>query len=258
MLDVAELFKSGENELSELMGNGDFRSPECLELLDEADIVVTNPPFSLFREYVAMLISHQKNFLIIGNLGAYTYKEVFPLLMNNQMWAGPSIHSGDRAFYVPDYYPLEAAGCGIDEQTGRKYIRVKGVRWFTNLDVKQRHEELILVKRYNPDDYPKYCNYDAIDVSKTLDIPCDYKGEMGVPVTFMDKYNPDQFEIIGASFELANPMSSVAEKGTFMPGGKKFYTKRPNEKDRQKGYKYHREYDRIVIRNKHPETPKES
>lgn len=110
MLDVAELFKSGENELSELMGNGDFRSPECLELLDEADIVVTNPPFSLFREYVAMLISHQKNFLIIGNLGAYTYKEVFPLLMNNQMWAGPSIHSGDRAFYVPDYYPLEAAG----------------------------------------------------------------------------------------------------------------------------------------------------
>ena len=258
MLDVAELFKSGENELSELMGNGDFRSPECLELLDEADIVVTNPPFSLFREYVAMLISHQKNFLIIGNLGAYTYKEVFPLLMNNQMWAGPSIHSGDRAFYVPDYYPLEAAGCGIDEQTGRKYIRVKGVRWFTNLDVKQRHEELILVKRYNPDDYPKYCNYDAIDVSKTLDIPCDYKGEMGVPVTFMDKYNPDQFEIIGASFELANPMSSVAEKGTFMPGGKKFYTKRPNEKDRQKGYKYHREYDRIVIRNKHPEPPKES
>ena len=254
MLDVVELFKSRENKLTELKGDGDFRSEECIELLKESDIVVTNPPFSLFREYVALLMDYKKKFLIIGNLGAYTYKEVFPLLMNNQMWAGPSIHSGDRAFYVPDYYPLEAAGCGVDEQTGRKYIRVKGVRWFTNLDIKQRHEELILVKRYNPDDYPKYCNYDAIDVSKTMDIPCDYAGEMGVPITFMDKYNPDQFEIIGASFYLANPMSNYAEKGTFMPGGKKFYTPRPNEKDCQKGYKYHREYDRIVIRNKHPEV----
>ena len=145
MLDVAELFRNHENELTELNGNGDFRSEECLALLDESDIVVTNPPFSLFREYVSTLIEHQKNFIIIGNVNAITYMEIFPLLRNNKMWIGPSIHSGDRAFYVPDDYPLNAAGCGVDEE-GRKYIRVKGVRWYTNLDVKQRHEELILVK----------------------------------------------------------------------------------------------------------------
>ena len=145
MLDVAELFKSGENELTELKGDGDFRSPECLELLDEADIVVTNPPFSLFREYLGTLVEHKKFFINIGNLNALKYKEVFPLFMNNELWLGASIHSGDRAFYVPEDYPLDAAGCGIDE-TGRKFIRVKGVRWFTNLDMKQRHEEMILVK----------------------------------------------------------------------------------------------------------------
>lgn len=164
MLDVAELFKSGENELTELKGDGDFRSPECLELLDEADIVVTNPPFSLFREYLGTLVEHKKHFIIIGNVNALKYQEVFPLIMNNEVWLGASIHSGDRAFFVPDDYPLDAAGCGIDEETGRKYIRVKGVRWFTNLDIKQRHEEMILVKRYSPEEYPKYVNYDAIEV----------------------------------------------------------------------------------------------
>ena len=158
MLDVAELFKSGENELTELQGDGDFRSPECLELLDEADIVVTNPPFSLFREYVGMLVAHQKKFIIIGNVNAVKYRETFPLIMNNELWLGASIHSGDRAFYVPDDYPLDAASCGIDEVTGRKYIRVKGVRWFTNLDIKQRHEELILVKRYDPEYYKRFDN----------------------------------------------------------------------------------------------------
>ena len=158
MLDVAELFKSGENELTELQGDGDFRSPECLELLDEADIVVTNPPFSLFREYVGMLVAHQKKFIIIGNVNAVKYRETFPLIMNNELWLGASIHSGDRAFYVPDDHPLDAASCGIDEVTGRKYIRVKGVRWFTNLDIKQRHEELILVKRYDPEYYKRFDN----------------------------------------------------------------------------------------------------
>ena len=132
-------------QLTELEGDGDFRSPECLTLLDEADIVVTNPPFSLFREYLAVLVEHRKHFIIIGNVNAVKYKEVFPLFMNNELWLGASIHSGDSAFYVPDDYPLDAAGCGIDEETGRKYIRVKGVRWFTNLDIKQRHEEMILV-----------------------------------------------------------------------------------------------------------------
>ena len=137
MLDVAELFRSGENELVELEGNGDFRSPECLALLDEADIIVTNPPFSLFREYVSMLVEHQKHFIIIGNQNAISYEETFSLMKNNKMWIGASIHSGDRAFFVPDDYPLDAAGCGIDEITGRKYIRVKGIRWFTNLDIKR-------------------------------------------------------------------------------------------------------------------------
>lgn len=196
MLDVAELFRQGENQLSELEGNGDFRSEECLALLDEADIVVTNPPFSLFREYISVLISHKKKFIIIGNVNAITYKEIFPLLKDNQMWIGASIHSGDRKFYVPEDYPLNAAGCGVDSD-GKRYIRVKGVRWYTNLDIKQRHDEIILVKRYSPDAYVSYDNYDAINVNKTEDIPCDYSGIMGVPITFMDKYNPDQFEIIG-------------------------------------------------------------
>lgn len=197
MFDVAELFKSHENELTELQGDGDFRSEECLALLDEADIVVTNPPFSLFREYVATLMEHEKHFIIIGNVNAITYKEFFPLIRDNKVWIGASIHSGDRKFYVPDDYPLNASGCGIDED-GRRYIRVKGVRWYTNLDIKQRHEELILVKKYagHEGEYPTYDNYDAINVDKVKDIPYDFMGVMGVPITFLDKYNPDQFELV--------------------------------------------------------------
>lgn len=179
-----------------LKGDGDFRSRECIELLKQADIVVTNPPFSLFREYVAQLMEYDKKFLIIGNVNANTTKEIFPLIKNNQMWMGASIHSGDRKFWVPDDYELNAAGCGVDE-TGRKFIRVKGVRWFTNLDYKERHENLILYRNYSPAAYPKYDNFDAVEVCKTEDIPCDYDGVMGVPVTFLDKYNPDQFEILG-------------------------------------------------------------
>lgn len=179
-----------------LKGDGDFRSKECIELLKEADIVVTNPPFSLFREYVAQLIEYDKKFLIIGNVNALSYKEIFPLIQKNLLWIGASIHSGDRKFWVPNDYELNAASCGIDE-TGKKFIRVKGVRWFTNLDYKERHEDLILYKHYSSNDYPHYINYDAIEVSKTELIPMDYDGVMGVPITFMDKYNPSQFEIIG-------------------------------------------------------------
>ena len=182
-----------------IQSNGDFRSAACIELLEQADIVVTNPPFSLFREYVAQLMEYGKKFLIIGNINAVTYKEFFPLIKNNQVWIGPSIHSGDRKFYVPDDYPLEAAGCGIDSD-GRRFIRVKGVRWFTNLDHKKRHEPLDLRGvYYDPDKYPKYDNYDAIEVSKTADIPCDYYEAMGVPITFLDKFCPEQFEIIDAN-----------------------------------------------------------
>lgn len=179
-----------------LEGDGDFRSSECIELLKEADIVVTNPPFSLFREYVAQLIDNDKHFIILGNLNAVTYKDIFQLFKENKIWFGPSIHSGDREFGVPDEYPLNAAGSRIDEQ-GKKYIRVKGVRWFTNLDFMERYEDLVLFKKYTPEEYPQYDNYDAINVDITKNIPADYEGAMGVPITFLDKYNPDQFEIIG-------------------------------------------------------------
>jgi hypothetical protein len=181
-----------------LEGDGDFRSPECIELLKKADIVVTNPPFSLFREYVAQLIEYDKKFLIIGNLNALTYRDVFKLVNENKLWLGYSIHSGDREFMVPDDYPLNAASSRIDNE-GRKFIRVKGVRWFTNLDYNERYEDLVLFKNYygNELEYPKYENFDAINIGKTKLIPFDYKGYMGVPITFLDKYNPQQFEIIG-------------------------------------------------------------
>ncbi len=193
--DVQYLLKSDRNVLS-ILKTGDFRSQECIELLKEADIVVTNPPFSLFREYIGQLMEYQKKFLIIGNMNSITCKEIFPYVQNNKMWIGPSISSGDRKFYVPDDYPLNAAGCGVDSD-GKRFIRVKGVRWFTNLDHNKRHEDLDLVCRYSEDEYPTFDNFDAIEVGKTSDIPYDYDGIMGVPITFLDKYNPDQFEILG-------------------------------------------------------------
>ena len=179
-----------------LKGDGDFRSAECIDILKQADVVVTNPPFSLFREFVAHLIEHGKEFLIVGNVNAISYKEIFPLIRGDRLWLGPSISSGDREFGVPDHYPLTAATHRIDED-GNKFIRVKGVRWFTNLDHRRRHERMVLYRRYTPGNYPTYDNYDAIEVGRTKDIPEDYPGAMGVPITFLDKYNPDQFEILG-------------------------------------------------------------
>ena len=190
-----------------LEGDGDFRSDEVTRLRDEADIIVTNPPFSLFREFFAWIMQGKKQFLIIGNINCITYKEFFPYLQNNIVWLGVSITSGDRKFNVPDSYPLEAAGCGIDEN-GKKFIRVKGVRWYTNLDHGRRHLPLALMTlqdnlRYSrhkdiiEKGYPKYDNYDAIEVPYTDAIPSDYDGVMGVPVTFMDKYCPEQFVILG-------------------------------------------------------------
>ena len=192
--DVQYLLKNDKNVLS-ILKTGDFRSQECIELLKEADIVVTNPPFSLFREYIGQLMKYQKKFLIIGNMNSITCKEIFPYVQNNKMWIGPSISSGDRKFYVPDDYPLNAAGCGVDSD-GKRFIRVKGVRWFTNLDHNKR-QDLDLVCRYSEDEYPTFDNFDAIEVGKTSDIPYDYDGIMGVPITFLDKYNPGQFEILG-------------------------------------------------------------
>lgn len=195
LYDVEHLIKNKKNVLTKLTGNGDFRSIECIDLLKESDVVVTNPPFSLFREYVATLMKFNKKFLIIGNVNALSYHDIFPYIKNDELWLGESIHSGDREFRVPDSYPLNAASTRVDDK-GRKYIRVKGVRWFTNLDNKNRHEFLTLYKKYNPIEYPKYENYDAINVDKTSDIPDDYYECIGVPITFLDKYNPDQFEIV--------------------------------------------------------------
>lgn len=270
MLDVAELFKSGENELTELSDDGDFRSPECLALLDEADIVVTNPPFSLFREYVAVLMEYQKDFIIIGNSNAITYKEVFPLIMANKMWLGVTRDgTGSMWFRVMDDFP-EKTGQKIEN--GIRYQTIGNSAWFTNLDVKKRHEELILVPRYNSELYPKYDNYDAIEVSKVVDIPCDYDGIMGVPITFLGKYNPDQFEIVGitktwfgAATKTYGMQTQVDKNGkrsivsklndgpslkvTVPPKNKTYY-----EVD---GGMYIQAYARILIRNKHPEAPKE-
>lgn len=198
MLEMWRDENGTHSDIRTLRQNGDFRSPECIELLKQSDIVVTNPPFSLFREFLSQLIEYNKKFLIIGNVNALTYKEVFPLIKENRMWFGASIHSGDREFRVPDTYPITASGYRISED-GTKYIRVKGVRWYTNLDFPERHERLILYKSYNAVEYPKYDNYRAINIDKTVDIPCDYEGIMGVPITFMDKYNPNQFEIVGAT-----------------------------------------------------------
>ena len=189
--DVEYLLKNKKNTLSVLEGDGDFRSQECIELLKEADIVVTNPPFSLFREYVAQLIEYNKKFIIIGNQNAITYKEIFPLLKNDQMWLGYGF-SGNVGFFHNTRYEDYAKS----SQHKEGMIRVSGVMWFTNIDIQKRHENLILYKKYSAEEYPKYDNYPAINVDKTVDIPIDYDGLMGVPITFFDKYNPSQFEII--------------------------------------------------------------
>lgn len=244
MIDVAELFVSGENQLTQLEGDGDFRSDECLALLDESDIVVTNPPFSLFREYVNTLVNYQKKFIIIGNQNAIKYRDIFPLFMENKIWLGYGF-SGNVGFFESPYEDVAASSQHIDG-----LIRVSGVMWFTNLDIKKRHEEMILVRRYNPEEYPKYVNYDAIEVSRTAEIPCDYAGEMGVPITFMDKYNPEQFELVGASQHLIREISDdIRAKARYSQIGC-FYL------DNCDGT-YRKMYDRIVIRNKHPEQPKE-
>ena len=206
--DVELFLKRNPHTRKRLAEGGDFRSAECVELLRQADIVVTNPPFSLFREFVAQLLDQNKKLLIIGNLNATTYKEVFPHFQGNRLWLGPSITSGDREFRVPDSYPLRAAGWRMDED-GTKFIRVKGVRWFTNLDHGRRHQPLNLMtmadnlkfnkKLEEKPAYKHYDNYYAIEVPFTDAIPSDYDGVMGVPISFLDKFNPDQFEIVGTT-----------------------------------------------------------
>lgn len=196
LADVEYLLRNRKNALALLEGDGDFRSPECVELLKQADIVVTNPPFSLFREYMAQLMEYKKAFLIVGNQNATGYKEIFPLIRDNIVWLG--YNNGHFWFAVPDTYEEKKTDFKIDEN-GQKWRRMGNICFFTNLDIDKRHEDMTLFRTYSPEAYPKYDNYDAINVNRTLDIPCDYYGVMGVPITFMQYYNPEQFEIVGDS-----------------------------------------------------------
>ena len=256
LADVEWLIKNGKNVLTRLEGDGDFRSAECVELLKQSDVVVTNPPFSLFREYVAQLVQYGTKFLIIGHHNAIHYKEIFPFIRDNKLWLGASIHSGDREFMVPNTYETHSPSLRIDAQ-GNKYLRVPGVRWFTNLDYKKRHEEFVPVRKYNPTDYPKYANYDAIEVSKTADIPEDWDGLMGVPDTFLDKYNPDQFEIVGnagdTSWARSAGVQAMGEE-TIMrlrgQGNKAHVTANMNSLYLEQDGKILLPYSRIIIRRK--------
>ena len=201
-----------------LKGDGDFRSEECIELLKQADIVVTNPPFSLFREYVAQLIEYEKKFIIIGHQNAITYKEIFKLFKENKIWLGYGF-SGGAAHFINQHY--EDYATATDRKEGM--IRVSGVVWYTNLEINKRHEDLILYKTYNPEEYPTYDNYNAINVNKVADIPMDYKGAMGVPITFLDKYNPDQFEILGIDRPLVEEITGKVSR--FRINGKEIYAR---------------------------------
>lgn len=218
LADVQYLLKNDKNVLSLLQGSGDFRSQECVELLKQADIVCTNPPFSLFREYVAQLIKYDKKFLIIGSQNNVTYKETFQLMMDNKVWLG--YKSGDMAFRVPpDYEPRDTRYW--QDETGQKWRSLGNICWYTNLDHKKRHEELVMWKTYTPEEYPKYDNYDVININKVGEIPCDYNRVMGVPITFLDKYNPEQFEILG----IANSARWIGMECYTIIEGRKIYNR---------------------------------
>jgi hypothetical protein len=274
LTDVQLLLKSSEHNVkAELKGNGDFRSPECIELLKQADVVVTNPPFSLFREYVAQLVKYDKKFIIIGNKNAITYKEVFPLIAENKLWIGHTPMSKDLHFMIPKSYQEEFIA---NKKEGSAYVIKNGVVlgrsqsiWFTNIDYKERHEDLILIKKYSPEEYPMYDNYDAINVNKTDDIPDGYPGIMGVPITFLDKYNPEQFEIIGITKTWFGGACKIyPEQIQIDKSGKKSKVSKLNDgpaiqvEDISRyttyyivdGKKYIQTYARILIRNKKPQT----
>jgi hypothetical protein len=218
--------------IKKLKGDGDFRSKECIALLKQADIVVTNPPFSLFREYVAQLIEYDKKFLIIGNINAISYKEIFKLIKENKAWLGMNMGRGISGFIVPKHYELYGSEARVDEN-GNRIVATNNCLWLTNLDNSKRHEDIILYKNYTPEEFPTYENYNAINVDKTKDIPMDYTGEMGVPITFLHYYNPEQFEIIDI-----NPhFFTIVEQGLPKPSQLKI----TGQKD---------PYARILIKNK--------
>ena len=237
-----------------LKDNGDFRSDECVELLKEADVVVTNPPFSLFREYIAQLIEHDKKFIIIGNQNAFTYKEIFPLLKENKMWTG--YKHGDMAFKVPDWYEARPTRFWIDKD-GQKWRSMGNICWFTNLEIKKRYEDLVLTEFYegNKDNYQKYDNYDAIEVSAVKDIPMDYKGIMGVPITFVNSHSPDQFEILGMTDR--QNTSGLRTKKYTKEDTPKFNDLNARSAIKLEDGSYKSVYARILIRNKKPISRRE-
>lgn len=206
--------------INPLKGDGDFRSKECIKLLQQADIVVTNPPFSLFREYVAQLIEYEKQFLIIGHQNAIIYKEVFKFIKDNKLWLGVDNY-GTKWFGVKDHYDITTESRKKIEN-GKKYFSMGSIVWFTNIDNAKRHEDLILFKKYNEQEYPKYDNYDAIEVTKVAEIPKDFKGVMGVPITFLDKYNPEQFDIVGSNRGIDQDPDGVYGRGSFINGKETF------------------------------------
>jgi len=224
---IADETELGQMKLPEIIKtplrqNGDFRSPECIEILKEADIVITNPPFSLFREYIGLLMEYKKQFIIIGSQNAITYKEIFMLLRDNAIWLG--YHFGDMEFVVPDYY--EPRETRYREENGIKYRSMGNICWYTNLDIAKRHEELLMYRQYTEEEYETFDNYDAINVNKIADIPMDYYGIMGVPITFANKYNPEQFEIIGLIAGnikgLAGIPSKIGKDGPYINGKLKY------------------------------------
>ena len=224
---IADETEQGQMKLPEIIKtplrqNGDFRSPECIEILKEADIVITNPPFSLFREYMGLLMEYKKQFIIIGSQNAITYKEIFMLLRDNAIWLG--YHFGDMEFVVPDYY--EPRETRYREENGIKYRSMGNICWYTNLDIAKRHEELLMYRQYTEEEYETFDNYDAINVNKIADIPMDYYGIMGVPITFANKYNPEQFEIIGLIAGnikgLAGIPSKIGKDGPYINGKLKY------------------------------------
>jgi hypothetical protein len=244
LADVEYLIKNDKNVLSCLRGNGDFRSKECIELLKEADIVVTNPPFSLFREYIAELMEYEKKFIIMGRMSALHYSEIFPLIMKNQLWCGFNFNIS-AVYKAPYENTLEAnrkfvLSKGLNPE--ENYIKVPAICWYTNLDISKRHEELDLVCRYSPEEYPTYDNYDAIDVGKVQNIPYDYEGVMGVPDTILGQYNPEQFEIIGLGCGDLGKQIGVTRN--YRGRTDLAYTKNGKSKC---------PYSRILIRNKHPQ-----
>ena len=206
--------------IKNFQGDGDFRSPECIELLKQADIVVTNPPFSLFREYVMQLVEYEKKFIIVGHQNSITYKEIFKLIKDNKLWLGYGFNR-NMAHFINKHYTDYASD--TDHKDGM--IRVSGVVWFTNIDVTKRHQDIILFKNYIPEEYPKYDNYDAIEVGKSVNIPMDYEGVMGVPITFLNKFNPDQFELLGCSYSYGEPKGYHFEGKGFNPSsnGREIY-----------------------------------